>query len=45
MIIICEPQCIGFEHVEFNAALITLIQYAYPNKKILFLSESEHLLT
>lgn len=42
MIIICEPQCIGFEHVKFNAALIKVIQYAYPNKKILFLSESEH---
>ena len=43
MIIICEPQCIGFEHVEFNAALIKVVQYAYPNKKILFLSESKHL--
>ena len=43
MIIICEPQCIGFEHVEFNAALIKVVQYAYPNKKVLFLSESEHL--
>lgn len=43
MIIICEPQCIGFEHAEFNAALINIVQYAYPHKKILFLSESEHL--
>lgn len=43
MIIICEPQCIGFEHAEFNASLIKIVQHAYPNKKILFLSESEHL--
>ncbi len=43
MIIICEPQCIGFEHAEFNATLINIVQYAYPNKNILFLSESKHL--
>lgn len=43
MIIIYEPQCTGFEHVEFNAALITLFTHAFPNEKILFLAEEEHL--
>ncbi|MDA8235871.1 MAG: glycosyltransferase family 1 protein [Clostridia bacterium] len=43
MIIIYEPQCIGFEHVEFNASFITVVSYAYPNEKILFLAEETHL--
>lgn len=43
MIIICEPQCIGFEHAEFNAALISVVKNAYPHEKILFLAEKEHL--
>lgn len=42
MIIICEPQCIGFEHSEFNAALIKVITY-YTNEKILFMAEKEHI--
>lgn len=43
MIIICEPQCIGFEHVEVNMALLNVISIAFPNDKILFFGESTHL--
>jgi hypothetical protein len=43
MIIICEPQCVGFEHVEVNAALIAAMRYALPQEEILFLAEKEHL--
>jgi hypothetical protein len=43
MIIICEPQCVGFEHVEVNAALIAAMRYAHPQEGILFLAEKEHL--
>lgn len=43
MIIICEPQCVGFEHSEFNAALITITKYAFANENIMFLAEKEHL--
>ncbi|NPV51771.1 MAG: glycosyltransferase [Candidatus Methanofastidiosum sp.] len=43
MIIICEPQCVGFEHSEFNAALITVTKYAFPNEKIMFMAEKDHL--
>jgi hypothetical protein len=43
MIIICEPQCIGFEHVPVNAALIAAVSYALPQEEILFLAEKEHL--
>jgi hypothetical protein len=43
MIIICEPQCVGFEHVEVNAALIAAIGCAFPQEEILFLAEEEHL--
>lgn len=43
MIIICEPQCVGFEHSEFNAALITITKYAFTNEKIMFMAEKEHL--
>ncbi len=43
MLILVEYQCIGFEHVEFNAALIATVRYAYPGEKILFQAEPEHL--
>lgn len=43
VIIICEPQFKGHEHSQFNAALITVVQNAFPNKKILFLAEKEHI--
>lgn len=43
MILICEPQCKGFEHGDFNSALLSTIRYAYKNENILFISEEEHL--
>lgn len=43
MIIICELQCTEMEHVEVNAALICSIRLAYPEKKILFLAQENHL--
>jgi hypothetical protein len=42
MIVICEPQCVGFEHVEVNAALIAAVKCAFPQEEILFLAEKEH---
>jgi len=43
MIIICEPQCIGFEHAEFNAALLSVIKHAFPDEEIMFVAEKEHI--
>lgn len=43
MIIVCEPQCFGFEHAEVNAALLLVVAKAYPNEKVLFLAENEHI--
>lgn len=42
MIIIFEPQCIGFEHSKFNSLFIEIISKAF-NNEILFLAEKEHL--
>lgn len=42
MIMFCEPQCAGFEHAEVNAALLALVNTAFPDDEILFLAESEH---
>jgi hypothetical protein len=42
MILICEPQCVGFEHSSFNAALITVVKYAFEDEKIIFLAEKDH---
>lgn len=42
MIIICEPQCAGFEHTEVNAALLAVANNAFPDEEILFLAEKEH---
>jgi hypothetical protein len=41
-IILCEPQCQGFEHAPFNAALIRTVQFAYPDQRILFFGEKGH---
>jgi len=41
MILIFEPQCIGFEHAEFNAAFITVLKKS-SNEEILFIAEKEH---
>lgn len=43
MIIIAEPQCVGFEHVEFNSALIIAIKNALKDENILFIAEKKHL--
>ncbi len=43
MIIICEPQFVGFEHVEVNAALIAAMRCAFPQEETLFLAEKQHL--
>lgn len=42
-IIVCEPQCAGLEHVEFNSPFLAALRSAYPEKKILFLAEKNHL--
>ncbi len=42
MIVIIEPQCRGFEHEQFNAAFLYGYSLAYPNEKILFFAEKEH---
>jgi len=42
MIIVFEPQCIGFEHAEFNAAFIEVIKKSY-NDEVLFTAEKEHI--
>ncbi len=42
-IIVCEPQCWGFEHVPFNAALLWTVLLAYPGTPIIFWGEAEHL--
>lgn len=43
MIIIFEPQCIGFAHEQFNAAFLYGYSLAYPNEKIIYFAEKEHL--
>ena len=43
MIIVCEPQCAGFEHAEVNAALLAVISHAFPDEEIHFLAEKDHL--
>lgn len=42
MLIICEPQCVGFEHAEFNAALVAAFREGFPSERVLFLAEKEH---
>jgi glycosyltransferase involved in cell wall biosynthesis len=41
-VLVCEPQCIGFEHAEFNAALLRTAELAFPASRILFAGESDH---
>jgi len=43
MIFICEPQCIGFEHAEVNAALLAVLQGAFPQEEFHFFAELEHM--
>lgn len=42
MILICEPQCKGLEHVDFNAAIIATIHFAFKNEQIIFYAEKDH---
>ncbi len=42
MIIICEPQCIGFEHAGFNSVLMKTVEKAF-GEDILFLGEETHI--
>lgn len=43
MIIVCEPQCAGLEHVEFNSPFLAALRSAWPDRRILFLAEKDHL--
>src|SRR5271157_379715 len=43
MIIVCEPQSIGFVHAEVNSAMLSVIAHAYPEERITFLGGKEHL--
>ncbi|MBF0123845.1 MAG: hypothetical protein HQL60_00755 [Magnetococcales bacterium] len=40
--VVCEPLCKGDEHTGFNAAMLLSLRCAYPETKILFLSEESH---
>ena len=42
-IVICEPQCAGFEHAVPNAALLQTAREAFPAHSLYFAAESEHL--
>ena len=42
-IILCEPQCLGFEHASFNAALLQTVLAAFPAAKVVFMAEKAHL--
>ena len=41
-IILCEPQCAGFEHAAFNAALLCTVGAAFPDDEIVFFAETTH---
>ena len=40
--LVCEPIACGFEHVPFNAGLLTIIRTGHPERRIVFCAESEH---
>jgi hypothetical protein len=42
-IVLCEPQCWGFEHASFNAALLQTVLIAYPGAALVFMGEADHL--
>ncbi len=42
-VILCEPQCFGFEHSRLNAALLYTVLLAYPDAQVTFMGEREHL--
>jgi hypothetical protein len=43
LVLLCEPQCWGFEHAAFNAALLRTVRLAYPSASIAFFGEASHL--
>ncbi len=43
MIILCEPQCSGYSHEQFNAGTLYGYSLAYPDEKIIFFAEKEHI--
>lgn len=43
MIVICETYFRGFEHVQFNAALIGSVAAAFPKGGLIFCAEREHM--
>lgn len=43
MIALCEPQCWGFEHAPFNAALLETVRLAEPIARLVFMGEGTHL--
>ncbi len=44
MIILCEPQCRRFSHEQFNAGILYGYLLAYPEEKIVFFAEKEHIM-
>ncbi len=42
-IFVCEPHCRGFEHAQFNAALLASFQTAFPGTPVVFMGEGSHL--
>ncbi len=44
-VVLCEPQCWGFEHVLVNSALLDTVLIAYPEEGSIFLGEDCHVET
>ena len=42
-IVLVEPQCRGFAHAMFNAAIIECFITSYPDADIIFMAEPVHL--
>jgi hypothetical protein len=38
-----EQLCCGFEHVEVNSALISLVRFTFPEEEIIFFGEKNHI--
>jgi hypothetical protein len=43
VIIVFEPLCVGPEHVEVNAALLSVARLVFPGRPIVFCAEGAHL--
>jgi len=42
MIVVCEPQCKGFEHVEVNTAVLQQLSQTFNNDNIILFAEKYH---